>query len=82
LQISIPCPECGNQSLHLSRPRRTEEKLLHTFTPFRICRCNFCNWRGKFTIFKIWGDRLTLVTALSAIGLLAGGLLLTRILAS
>ena len=54
--------------------------MLKTLTPYRICRCNFCNWRGTLSLFKIHGARLAITATVSAGALLAGGLALIKYL--
>lgn len=41
------CPSCKNEnSLRISRPRNSKEKLIQILTFFRIYRCKKCSWRG------------------------------------
>lgn len=78
MQLNIPCPDCGNTTLHISRTRSTNEAMLHALTPFRICRCNFCNWRGRYSVIKIYGAKLPLTAGAIIIGLLAAGVGLAK----
>jgi hypothetical protein len=39
------CPECENP-LHRSHSRSLHEKLIRTFSRFKLYRCHKCDWRG------------------------------------
>jgi predicted RNA-binding Zn-ribbon protein involved in translation (DUF1610 family) len=39
------CPKCGDY-LYRSHSRSFSEKLIRTFSPFKLYRCHECGWRG------------------------------------
>ena len=40
------CPKCGAGAVHRSHSRGIRERLVKTFSPYRMYRCHQCNWRG------------------------------------
>jgi predicted RNA-binding Zn-ribbon protein involved in translation (DUF1610 family) len=58
LTVELSCPECGQESLHHSRPRSLAERIRLLLTRRVPWQCHDCGWRG-------WRRDLTLTPATS-----------------
>ncbi len=48
------CPSCASENtLRISKPRNSKEKLLHLTSFIKIYRCRKCGWRGWKINFSI-----------------------------
>ncbi|MCK5148143.1 hypothetical protein KAR48_15415 [bacterium] len=82
MKFNLPCPGCGNTTLHLSRCRTIQESFIKHFTIFNICRCTSCNWRGQLSNFRLFGLRPLIRTGVVLFALAASGLVLVKMFTS